>query len=380
MSTPEILLAIILSIGCAQGLLFGLLLLQTREQQPANRWLGILLLLFSYRLLNQTLLLFDIGQYDLWYHLTLELSWAYGPLLYLYVRSKAQPQRVPQRVSLWLFLPVLIQVVCSVFVRSQNFYWDGTRDSLSGLGYWAYQVWRNYPVVPIVGAGLLVGFAHLAMQLLKSVPTNTQEPSSFPAHQRALRLTRLYYLLVLAVYVVDWVSIQVLAQQDYYHFTRFFYNPFLIGIAVLTYTLGFFGYQQRAQPLVKIKREVDPGEYQQLQTISTDLIRLMERDKVYQNATLSLDDLAERLMVKPYLLTKTLKHIHQTTFSDFTNRYRIEDLKEQIMDPVNQKFTLIGLAYNAGFNSKSSFHRAVKKHYDLTPGELKERLLQEKED
>ncbi|HAA13835.1 MAG TPA: hypothetical protein DCE41_19945 [Cytophagales bacterium] len=106
----------------------------------------------------------------------------------------------------------------------------------------------------------------------------------------------------------------------------------------------------------------------------------MERDKVYQNATLSLDDLAERLMVKPYLLTKTLKHIHQTTFSDFTNRYRIEDLKEQIMDPVNQKFTLIGLAYNAGFNSKSSFHRAVKKHYDLTPGELKERLLQEKED
>ncbi|MEM9930123.1 MAG: helix-turn-helix domain-containing protein, partial [Bacteroidota bacterium] len=64
-----------------------------------------------------------------------------------------------------------------------------------------------------------------------------------------------------------------------------------------------------------------------------------------------------------------------TKFSDYINQLRIAELKRQLQDPDKAHYTLLSLAYDAGFNSKASFQRAVKKYEGLSPSQLKEKML-----
>ena len=66
-----------------------------------------------------------------------------------------------------------------------------------------------------------------------------------------------------------------------------------------------------------------------------------------------------------------MKKKHIGDFNDFINEYRIEELKKLLNDPKNNNFTLLSLAFEAGFNSKASFNRAVKKLTGKSPSALK---------
>ncbi len=53
------------------------------------------------------------------------------------------------------------------------------------------------------------------------------------------------------------------------------------------------------------------------------------------------------------------------------NEYRVEESKKRIIDPQNQLFTLLAIAYDSGFNSKSSFNTIFKSFTNLTPSQFK---------
>ena len=111
MTILESLTALIYALGAAQGVLFGLMLFNSREVNAlANRLLALILLLWSYRLLVQTLRLYGLGYYDLWYYFMVDLSWVTGPLLYFYVRAQAEPGFRFVRRDGWHFVPVLLQL------------------------------------------------------------------------------------------------------------------------------------------------------------------------------------------------------------------------------------------------------------------------------
>lgn len=369
------MMLILLSIGCAQGVFFGLQLLWTRSHRYKNRFLALLLLLFSYRLFNQILLYFGIGKYDWWYHLTLELSWCYGALIFLYVKASAEEHFQFSRKDRILLIPVILQILMSVFVRSQNFFWDGTRESLSWLGYWGYALWMNYSTVPFIASILILYFLKRSERILVEIEPNSRNPKPYQFTKNLLTNTQRFYYLVVAIYLVDFLFIRFINRQDYYYFNRFFYNPFLIGISILTYVLSFEGYKQRKSLLVQPRPQIKDTEV--LAEIAQQLDQLMKTQQVFKNPNLSLDDLAKLLGTKPYLLSQTFKYIHQTSFYSFITKYRIEEFKSLLLDQKHTQYSLLGLAYNAGFNSKSSFNRAIKKYHHVTPSEFKKRLLQE---
>ena len=68
-----------------------------------------------------------------------------------------------------------------------------------------------------------------------------------------------------------------------------------------------------------------------------------------------------------------MSDVKQIKFSDYINAYRVSEVKELVNKPENKSYTLLSIAYDAGFNSKSSFNRAVKKHLGVSPSELKEK-------
>lgn len=93
----------------------------------------------------------------------------------------------------------------------------------------------------------------------------------------------------------------------------------------------------------------------------------MEKEKPYLNAELTLKELSESIDTYPHYLSQILNTIFQQNFYDFVNSYRIEEVKKQLLDEKNKHLTILAIAYDCGFNSKSSFNRVFKQRTGVTP-------------
>ena len=106
----------------------------------------------------------------------------------------------------------------------------------------------------------------------------------------------------------------------------------------------------------------------------TDLISSMEKDKLYLNGKLSIHNVSEKLNIPRQYISEVLNEHMDTSFQDFINQYRVEEFIIRLKNDQNDHFTLLGIATDVGFNSKSSFNATFKKHKGLTPTEFKKTL------
>ena len=313
---------------------------------------------------------FGLGRYDTWYYFMIDLSWINAPLLYFYVKASLEQNFQWKKKHLWHLLPFALQIGFSIFVRLQNLYWDGTRESLSWLGYWGYAIWMNLSTIYFVASILILVYTQKALVLLKSRRADL-EPDRWNWLRLMMQAFQYYFALVLAVLIVDLFVIEKSKLFSYFYFTRFYYYPFFIGMAVLNYWLGFSGYHKNFGSLNKPKKVIGKEDEKQLILLSQKLEQRMLEEKLYRDPELSLSSLAETLEVKSYQLSRCLSHVLNIKFNDYVNALRAEEVQRLAQLSANNRYTLLSLAYEAGFNSKSSFQRAVRKHLGVTPKELR---------
>ena len=106
----------------------------------------------------------------------------------------------------------------------------------------------------------------------------------------------------------------------------------------------------------------------------TDLISSMENDKLYLNGKLSIQDVSENLNIPRQFISEVLNEHMDISFQDFINQYRVEEFVKRLKNDQNNNFTLLGIATDVGFNSKSSFNAIFKKFKGLTPTQYKKNL------
>ncbi|MTI31187.1 helix-turn-helix domain-containing protein [Xanthovirga aplysinae] len=102
------------------------------------------------------------------------------------------------------------------------------------------------------------------------------------------------------------------------------------------------------------------------------LIVLLEKEKIHHNPNLSRDKVAEELGISSGYLSQVIKKNASLSFSDYINSYRVKDIKKMIKDPSFDKYSLLSIGLECGFNSKTSFYTNFKKETGLTPREFKE--------
>ena len=95
----------------------------------------------------------------------------------------------------------------------------------------------------------------------------------------------------------------------------------------------------------------------------------MESDKRYQDNELTLDDLANEIGTSANNLSQVINEKFSMNFYDFINEYRIEDFKQKAIDSKYKHYSIIALALECGFNSKSAFYLVFKKRTGISPGE-----------
>ena len=99
------------------------------------------------------------------------------------------------------------------------------------------------------------------------------------------------------------------------------------------------------------------------------LNQCMAERNPFKDQELSLRSLADQIHLHPNKLSWLLNQSLGKNFNDYVNGYRLEAFKKMALDSENKHLTLLGLAYDAGFKSKSTFNDYFRKHEGLTPKE-----------
>ncbi len=121
------------------------------------------------------------------------------------------------------------------------------------------------------------------------------------------------------------------------------------------------------EPSTSAATEVKPVDAQEADSLKQALIELMQEEEPYLNPRLSLRDLAHTLGVHPNHLSRVLNKGFGQNFNQFVNSYRLDVFKSLALDSQNAHISIIGLAYESGFNSKTVFNTVFKKEHGLSP-------------
>jgi AraC-like DNA-binding protein len=100
------------------------------------------------------------------------------------------------------------------------------------------------------------------------------------------------------------------------------------------------------------------------------LLRLMAEEQPWLEPELTLAELAHRLRTNTSLLSHVINTGCGQNFNDFVNSYRVAEAERKLRDPRLAHYSLVGIALECGFNSKSTFNRVFKKLTVRTPGEV----------
>jgi AraC-like DNA-binding protein len=107
------------------------------------------------------------------------------------------------------------------------------------------------------------------------------------------------------------------------------------------------------------------------QLIINHLQKIMRQKKPHLQPTISLPELAQLLSISKHHLSQVINESYNLNFNDFINMYRIDEAMTLLQDKTNCNKTILEIAYIVGFNSKSTFNSAFKKHTGQTPKEFK---------
>lgn len=158
------------------------------------------------------------------------------------------------------------------------------------------------------------------------------------------------------------VDLQVIGKWRGYWWIMLVVVPFLV--------VGFLMYRgniKRKQPKYAkstLKKEDMEKYLKQLQDY-------MDKEKPFTKGEVYLKDVAEKLEINQNYLSQSINELTKKNFYDYVNEYRVAEAKKLLTDPESNKMNLLGIGYESGFNSKTSFYTIFKKHTGQTPTEYR---------
>jgi AraC-like DNA-binding protein len=215
---------------------------------------------------------------------------------------------------------------------------------------------------------------------------NLKNIFSFTSEKITLNWLKIVLFSFLATYIVLYIT-----GAWYLIENRSFYvnniNPIefsYIGLTFFAFAFSFFGFRQLAVYSKKEETEEKPKyESSGLQESEIAghlkaLSNIMSKQKPYLNEKLTVSDLADMLKISRHHLTEILNEHLGKNFYTFVNEYRLEEVKQKLIDDRMAHFTILAIAYECGFNSKSSFNTLFKQDTGHTPSEYRKKFSENK--
>ncbi|MGD1839397.1 MAG: helix-turn-helix domain-containing protein [Thermonemataceae bacterium] len=358
-NVPDLIAIFLDSFGILLCLAVGIQLLLRREGvKQTNLFLGLLLLLYGLTLCNQLFALTGIySHYQFLYFIPIYFSWSIAPLYYLFVRSRVQPSFRFQRQYLFHFVLPIIQFgfYLTVGFRSQ-----------------AYKSWLwRHVVAPYVQYietfGLVVistVYLLAAYQILqREIPKSHWKQPVYRWLQRFTAWLAILLVVGLVYEVADWI-LYGLYEYNLFN-TPWLSFPLQLTHALISFLIGYqaFVYQHQALLLPTAPSVTEENAAAHLQP---QVERLFREEQVHLDPELDLTSFAKMTGTSKNIVSKFFSD-QQTTFRGAVNQHRVETFITLATQEAYSHLSLLGIAYEAGFNSKASFNRIFKELKGVSP-------------
>ncbi|WP_339700528.1 helix-turn-helix domain-containing protein [uncultured Marixanthomonas sp.] len=147
---------------------------------------------------------------------------------------------------------------------------------------------------------------------------------------------------------------------------------FLLEEAVVVAPTTTSAQKEEVDATVKPVRQLDVFTATEIEGLKKKLHAILVTQKPHLNEALSLSQLAAELDITDKKLSELLnQHLH-TNFYNFINDYRVKEVKEKLTEAGNEKYTLLSVAYDCGFQSKTSFNRVFKQKTGMSPSKYRQ--------
>ena len=296
----------------------------------------------------------------------------FGPLFYFYQRTLIDKSFNIERKNLLHFLPFVIYVIIlsPLYLQSAETKLEYLNGQLSRLAIFDYVVTPTQIIQLLIYLLVINNELKLYHSKIKNSYSSLEKIN--------LNWLQTFIKLFLAVYGLMTIVLILL----FFGFNEFVYNygAGLIGL-IATVSIYAIGYKGLSQPEIfisfydierqqneDVKIKIDESQKNE---IISKLKSVMNEKKLFLNSDLTLKELADSISIQSYQLSKMLNDEMNQNFYDFVNGYRIEEVKRRLIDEDYSNLSILGIAFECGFNSKSVFNTVFKKNTNMTPSEFK---------
>jgi len=372
-----------------QSLIFAFLLLKKgiENQDRASKWLSLFIFLcclyYTPFMCGYSGWYGKVGFRDFLFFVPFQQFFLIGPVIYFYTRSLLQSDFKLSRRDYWHFLPATLYLIYSLVVfvvdflilDEYYFYADGQDKDLS---FW-YQV---------SGLGFIIVYVIFSIKYYRTYRLRIVEELSYADAVRYSWVQK--YLVALLVILTLRIGFFI-AYPEFGSFGKKFW--YYLFFASLAYYIAFEAYAHSIKSalfpvfssLASQNAKLPPAEEnpkapkaplaeESFSEGKNQILVLIKSEKIYQNPTLSLNDVANQLGITSKQVSQIINQGFEMNFNDFVNHYRVEAFKDQIASGEHKKFTLLSIALACGFNSKTTFNRVFKRNEGMTPLQYVEQM------
>jgi AraC-like DNA-binding protein len=362
----------ILYIGIAQTLFSGILIAAKKPRTIANQILAAWLLIICAEMI---LMLINVTLFEL-YPVKI-LPYTYGPLLLLYAKWMTSENPRFNLRYLWHFAPFMIFLIASLIYIDERVM-HGTDGFLV--------IDRFVPFRIVYGITFFIsitGYSLATFMVIHRHQKQLKELLSFSSEKITLRwllgLSITFYTGYVVMFIFGGIDILV----GFMPFDP--YEISFISLTLLTFLFGVFGFHQPSifEEVVRYNINVKPLElepdlkkYQRSGLKNKDVSDLVNKirkfmviEKPYLDRELSIYDLSNQLKISKHTLSEVINEHMGMNFYNLVNEYRIKEVKERMESDDYRQLTILAIAYDSGFNSKSSFNTIFKEKTGQTPSE-----------
>ncbi|MEO1653285.1 MAG: helix-turn-helix domain-containing protein [Bacteroidota bacterium] len=388
----------LLAIGAVQCIFLAIVLATRPHKGLPHYFLMLVLGIWGLRFI--TYWLFNQG-YHLYFPYVLGLEQSFylldGPLMYIYILTYTHPEKL-KRLHIFIhFLPFLLALG---YTAAYLFQYDS--EEILQLFAARLQKLRERSVLDLkldetvflwgICVSILV-YLFLGLREIRNY--NQKIKTSFSSLEQMNKqwlwavviswgvFFGLPFSFFLINFSLEWLPVHLTDLPLIFAFLILIFIPAFVGFKQMHRALNLEqDNQEMLEQVLEKKNPTHSSVSYQKSGLKEPQARLYEQriqdyinaEKPFLNPDLTLSILAESLRISPNHLSQVLNERFQSNFFDFINRHRVEEVKARLRSGNYAHYTLLALAQDCGFKSKSSFNAAFKKFTQLTPSQFKAQL------
>lgn len=368
-------------IGIGLALFLSFLLLIKKDKGTFDY------ILLSWLLLNAAMLFFYylnfIGQTQEYVPFLIALGlipYLISPLLFIYVSSLVQGPRFSWLMQSIHFLPYLIMLASILY-----YYWQPSEYHVVKVSEGYINIGGRLPF-HVKNWSLIMAFSACLYPLLclhKLFKHRTAIENEFSNLQEKTLDWMRYWIII--EFVFFWISFLIINAGDRNFIEIIISFKVIAGMIIFNvFVVGFFGVRQSnifvgSRLKESNLRKDEKYRHSNLNSLESsklldELKERMKSEQWYKNASLNAAEVASGMGVSKHQLSQLINEKTEGNFYEFINGFRISEFQERLKAGEADKLTLLGLAFDCGFNSKSTFNHLFKKRVGMTPSEFRKKI------